>query len=383
MLRIIKNRKVRYMSTGISCAKELWDKEEKTVSKKHPLYKEARITIAKKIIDAERLVLNLENEDKNLSAYEIKGKLKKGKVNNALFFDYLQKVIDRFKASGQIKSSEIYKDTKRNLKYFILGGDIPFSDIDVAFLNKFEEFLKFKGKGANTIYIYLRTIRTVLNKAIKEEVCSEGYYPFKKFSLAKYANIKTEKRAITKKDMEKIAALRPFDPDVIFAQNMFLFSYYCRGMNFADICYLKWKDINNNRLTYARQKTRELFNIELLQPAMLIIEKYRLATYKTKESYIFPIFNETYTTPVSLFNRREKMIRIVNKGLKVLAVDAEIDTTLTTYVARHTYATVMRREGISTSIISQALGHDSEKTTQIYLEAFQNEIIDLASRCIL
>ncbi len=334
-------------------------------------------------MDAERLVLNLENEDKNLSAFEIKGKLKKGRVSNTLFFAYFEKVIERFKINGQIKNSEIYKDTKRNLRHFIPTGDIPFSDIDVAFLNKFEEFLKSKNKGGNTIFLYLRTLRAVINKAIKEEVCSEGYYPFKKFSLAKYTNIKTDKRAISKKEIEKIAALRPTESGQILAQNVFLFSYYCRGMNFADIAYLKWKDLNNNRLKYTRQKTKKLFNIELLKPAMDIIEYYGRGMYQTKESYIFPIFNESHHTPVSLYNRREKMIKYVNKGLKILGKDAGIETPLTTYVARHTYATVLRREGISTSIISQALGHDGEKTTQIYLEAFQNEIIDVASRCIL
>lgn len=371
------------MSTGISCTKENWDEQLDTVNKKHPLYKEAKITIAKKIMDAEKLVLSLENEDKNLSAFEIKGKLKKGKVSNTLFFAYFEKVIERFKVSGQIKNSEIYKDTKRNLKHFIPIGDIPFSDIDVAFLNKFEEFLKSKNKGGNTIFLYLRTLRAVLNKAINEEVCNEGLYPFKKFSLSKYANIKTDKRAITKKEIEKIAALRPTEPDQILAQHIFLFSYYCRGMNFADIAYLKWKNLINNRLRYTRQKTKELFNIELLPPAMKIINHYKGEMHQTKESYIFPIFNDNHYNPVSLYNRREKMIKYINKGLKVLGKDAGIDTPLTTYVARHTYACVLRREGISTSIISQAMGHDSEKTTQIYLEAFQNEIIDVASRCIL
>lgn len=383
MLRIIKNRKVKYISTGISCSKEFWDEELQIPKKKHPLYKEAKITIANKILEAEKLVLNLDNENKNLSACEIKGKLKKGKVSNTLLFAYFEKIIARFRASGQIKNSEIYKDTRRNLRPFITSHDIPFSDVDIAFLNKFEEYLKAKGKGGNTIYLYLRTLRALFNKAIKEEVCGEQYYPFKKFSLSKYANIKTNKRAISKPDIRKIISLKVKDDNLILARDLFLFSYYCRGMNFTDIAFLKWKDINNKRMSYTRQKTKELFNIELLEPAIKILNYYKSETYQSKGSYVFPIFNEAHVSPQTLYNRKVKILRVVNKNLKKIGEKAKIEIPLTTYVARHTYATILKNQGISTSIISQALGHDSEKTTQIYLESFQNEILDKASRSIL
>ena len=165
--------------------------------------------IAKKILEAEKLVYNLENESQDISAYEIKGKLKRAKVNNPYVFVYFDTVIERMKKSGQMKNSEIYKDTRRNLGYFTGTKQTHFSDIDVAFVNKFEEFLKSKGKGPNTIFMYLRTFRALLNKAIKEEICSDKYYPFKKISLAKYSKIKTEKRAISRDDIQKIKDLKP------------------------------------------------------------------------------------------------------------------------------------------------------------------------------
>jgi hypothetical protein len=205
MLRVIKDRKPKYISVGLSSSLDMWDTKENLPKKKHPLYKQAKIKIAQKKLDAEKLILDLENENKNFSSYEIKGKLKKEKVNNPHVYPYFDVVIKRLKESGQIKNAEVYKDTKRNLSYFTTSiNELHFSDIDVQFLNKFEEYLKVKGKGGNTIYIYLRTLRALINKAIKEEVTSEKYYAFKRFSLAKYTKIKTAKRAITKDEIEKI-----------------------------------------------------------------------------------------------------------------------------------------------------------------------------------
>jgi integrase len=382
MLRVIRDRQAKYLSTGISSTKENWNYEAGLPKKSHPHYKEAKRLLAKKLHDAETTVYNLENENKNLSAYEIKGRLKREKSNNPKFYGYFDKVIERLKASGQMKTAEIYKDTKRNLLYCTGVKEIHFSDIDISFLNKFEEYLKANGKGGNTIYLYLRTLRAVLNKAIKEEVCSEKYYPFKKFSLGKYSNLKTEKRAIGKDDMDKIIALQPKTSDNILARNIFLFSYYCRGMNFTDIAFLKWKDILNDRLIYTRSKTKEHFNIQLLEPANKILEYYK-SIGQSKNDYVFPLLSTDHKTPQAIFNRKIKMLREINKSLKAVGKLAGVKSELTTYVARHSYATILKKSGISTSLISEALGHDCEKTTQIYLDSFGNTTLDEISKTIL
>jgi integrase len=384
MLRIIKNRRPKYISTGVSCTRELWDEKQNILRKKHPHYKAAKLLISKKKLEAEKFVYDLENNNRNLSAHEIKSKLKKKTVNNPYALVYFDKVIDRFKASGQIKNAEVYKDTKRNLSHFTNDKDIHFSDVDVLFLNKFEEYLRANGKGPNTIYVYLRTLRALINKAIKEDVTSDQYYPFRNFSLSKYAKIKTEKRAISRDDIEKIKTVNlSSEPALILAQKIFLFSFYCRGMNFIDIAYLKWKDIQSDRLTYTRQKTKELFNLELMEPAKQILKYFRPQTYDGKDSYVFPIFNEAHVSPQTRHNRKTKMLRQINQDLKKIGEKAKIEGELTTYVARHSYATILKRSGISTTIISQALGHDSEKTTQVYLESFENSVLDEASKALL
>jgi len=384
LLRIIKNRKAKYISTGISCSKDLWDFKLNIPKKAHPHYHQAKILIGKKKLEAEKIVYDFENNNKNLSSHEILINLRKERINNPSLFSYFDLIIKRLIKSGQIKNAEIYKDTKRNISHFTNSKDIQFSDLDILFLNHLEEHLKANNKGANTIYIYLRTLRALINKAIKEGVCNEQYYAFKNFSLSRYAKIKTEKRAISKEDIEKIKNLNlSKNPELILAQKLFLFSFYCRGMNFIDLAYLKRKHIHNNRLIYFRQKTKDLFNLELLEPAKEIVKYFGKFILSGNESYIFPIFNVSHISPQSKYNRKVKMLRQINKDLKVIGRLAKLNDELTTYVARHSYATILKREGIATNIISQALGHDSEKTTQIYLESFENNVLDQASKLIL
>ncbi|MBL0136837.1 MAG: hypothetical protein IPP79_24100 [Chitinophagaceae bacterium] len=124
--------------------------------------------------------------------------------------------------------------------------------------------------------------------------------------MQKYANIKTDKRAISKDEIERIVCLKLKDENLILARNLFLFSFYCRGMNFTDMANLKWKDINQHKITYNRQKTKELFKFELLPPAIKILNYYKPETFTTKESFVFPIFNESHSTPQALFNRKAK-----------------------------------------------------------------------------
>lgn len=383
MIRVIKERKPKYIATGYSSDKNLWNEESQEPKRAHPHYKELKILMGKKKLETEKFVYNLEAENEDLSAHDIQRSLRRKKNHNGSLYAYIDTIVERMTNAGQIKNASIYKDAKRNIKHFTGKKDVQFSDVDIMFLNKFEEHLKAKGKGANTIYLYLRTLRAVLNKAIKELVCSEKYYPFKNFSLTRYSNIKTEKRAITKEDIKKIEKLTLDNTDEILARDIFLFSYYCRGMNFTDIAFLKWGDLKNTRLYYTRQKTKELFNIELLAPAQEILARYKLETFDGKGSYVFPILLAHHTKPTTIYNRKEKILRVVNKNLKEIANKAGIDANLTTYVARHSYATILKISGISTSVISQAMGHDSEKTTQVYLESFGNNILDEASKAIL
>jgi len=161
------------------------------------------------------------------------------------------------------------------------------------------------------------------------------------------------------------------------AKNYFLFSYYCRGINFSDIAFLKWPNIEGERMNYVRKKTGEAFNMKLFA---------RTGDHRLLQTGILPnprrvCVPDTFDrrkTATSIDNRIDKMLKVVNKALKEIGAKCDINTPLTTYVARHSFAMNMKRNGVAVSIISEALGHDSEKTTKIYLDSFENDALDSA-----
>lgn len=163
------------------------------------------------------------------------------------------------------------------------------------------------------------------------------------------------------------------------AINVFIFSYLNAGINFIDIAKLKYSNIVENHLIYNREKTKKLINVPLQTKALEIITKY----HNDKSPYLFPILSPFHKTEIQIANRLHKVLAKINRHLKEIGEKLKLPVPLTTYVARHSYATVLKRAGVSTSIISESLGHSSERVTQIYLDSFDNEQIDEAMKNLL
>lgn len=384
MLRVIKDRKPKYLSIGASCSKEMWDEKENLPKKKHKLFNELKVLIDKKQFQASKLLLSLNSDDKDYSAEEVKHKLIRRNNHKKTVFTYFGEIVTRLEQANRIGYSNIFQSTKKSLEKFRGGKDFSFSDVNTAFLVKYEDFLSGREVSPNGIFVYMRTFKTLINYAKRDNVVLEDFDPFKEFSFTKYRRIKTKKRAISKEQIQKFID-QNFEPEtsLFHSKNYFLFSYYNRGINFIDMAFLKWENIKNGRLDYVRRKSKERFTIGMLEPAIKILEYYRKNYYESEDGYIFPILNKTHITARGIDNRIDKVLKTVNKDLKTIAKEAKIDEKLTTYVARHSYATIMKRSGISTSIISEAMGHESEKTTQIYLDTFENHVLDEASKIIL
>ncbi len=381
-LRVIKDRKTKYMAIA-SCSLKMWDEKENMPKKKHPLYKELSILIDKKKLEAKKLLYDLDTHESGYSSDNVKAILVNTNSKTSVL-KYFDEVIERFEKSNRIGYANIFKSTKNSLSTFMNDKDIVFSDITPSFINKYEAEFLSRGVKPNSIFVYMRTFKTLINNARSENIVKAEYNPFKDISFTKYRRIKTAKRAISKEQIEAIKKLK-FKPDssIFHAQNYFLFSYYNRGINFIDMAFLKWSSINNNKLTYTRSKTKENFNIGMLDPAIEILTYYKNNYPHAETDYIFPILNHSHETAKSIDYRTDKVLKQVNKDLKTIGKEANIKEKLTTYVARHSYATNMRNSGISVSVISKAMGHDSEKTTEIYLEGFDNKILDEASKAIL
>jgi integrase len=383
MIRIIKDRKAKYIKIGFSCSEKLWDKKKNLPNKNHPSYQELITLISKKRLDADKILLSLENEANNYSSETIQKKLKRNHTTISVL-EYFQETIDGLEKKGRIGYANVFISTRNSFKTFLKKKDINFNEINLSLLLKYEESLKAKGNSLNTQFICLRTLKTLINYAQKEELLSSDYNPFKDFSFKKFRNIKTEKRALTREQLQEIFKLDIKEDDKLFdAKNYFLFSYYNSGMNFIDMAYLKWNQINKDVLQYTRKKTNQLFKIKLLDPAIEILNYYKQFSHGEGNEYVFPILNSLHNTPKSRDNRIDKVLKLVNADLKKIADKAGIDEKLTTYVARHSAATIMKRSGISQSIISESLGHTSEKTTRIYLDSFDDDTLYQATKSLL
>lgn len=383
VLRIIKDRRTKFIFTGYSCSSELWDFKENKPKKKHPNRLELELFLDKKKAEAQKIVLDLENENLNYTPESFK-QVYKISTKKITVFAFFEEVIQNLIKQNKVGNANMYKDCKRSLIKFRNNLDFYFSDIKVSFLLRYERHLVERGVSGNSISVYMRTIRSAFNKAIAEKYIKRDTYPFEEYKISKL-DTGTQKRALSKLQMQEIINLEILEWNSIMnAKNYFLFSYYCRGINFTDIALLTWKDINSNRLTYVRAKTGKSYNMELLQPAKDILDLYQPFTGEKNDNYIFPILKKsTHITAVQKDYRITKVLKQVNTDLKKIANLAKIDIVLTTYVARHSYATVLKKQGVSTSIISEALGHDNEKTTQIYLDTFENSVLDDASRGLL
>ena len=242
-----------------------------------------------------------------------------------------------------------------------------------------------RGVTLTSIFVYMRSFQRLINMAKEAKCVKKDFNPFKEFSFSKYRRQKSRKRAIAKDDIRAIAAFET-EPDssLFHAKNYFLFSYYNRGINFVDIAHLTWRNIRSGRLDYVRKKTKTHFTMAILEPAQEILNYYKAHYYDGEDSFVFPILNPSYLSPVSIKNRCKKVLFEVNSSLKEISKELGLaEQRLTTYVARHSYATVMKKSGQSVAIISEAMGHDSESTTQIYLDSFENDVLDEASKAIL
>ena len=286
--------------------------------------------------------------------------------------------IAQLRQQGRLKYASTFKELNNSLVEFNHHLDILFSDINTTWLKKYETWLRSRGLAENSIGVRFRTFRAIYNRAIEDNIVKQEYYPFRSYKVAKL-HTETIKRAITKGEIEKIISYQSDNKYTRLAIDLFYFSYLCAGINFKDIAYLTRNNIVDNRLIYTRKKTKKLIKVPLQAKVLNIIQKYE----GEADMYLFPILSKIHETDIQQANRLHKVMAKINKNLKTIGEELKLPISLTTYVARHTYATVLKRSGVNTSIISESLGHSSEKVTQIYLDSFENSQIDEAMKNLL
>ena len=379
MIRVTKDRKRKYVSLGISLNPENWDFSQNIPKQDCPNKEYLEILIADKIKEYNSKIIELKANNQEFTSTTLVEKVCVNHcVNRNSVDDIFQTQMKRLSSVGRRNYYLSYKQLYNSLIEFNKHLNIPFSDIDIAWLRKYEVHLREKGLAENTIGIRFRTLRAIYNIAIDEKAVSPELYPFKKINVSKLHQ-DNAKRALTKEDVERVLAYTSSNRYMKFPVDLFAFTYYCGGINFVDIANLTIDNIQDGKIVYKRQKTKKLIKIPLQPQAIELIKKYS----KRNPPYLFPILSTFHKTDVQKANRIHKVISNVNRRLRDIGKELKLPLTLTTYVARHSQATVMKKAGVSTAVIKEIMGHSSEKVTQIYLDSFDNEQIDEALQNLL
>jgi len=377
MLRICKDGKRKYESIGISILPSLWDFKQNKPTRKCPNKEYIERLIAEKVKVYTDKVIEFKSQEKEFTATSLMEKVNKPvkrKTVQEVFNQYIQEL----ESANRLRYADMYKCTMHSLIKFNKHLDIPFSDMDTIWLKRYEVWLQSQGLAINTLGTRFRHLRVIYNFAIEEKIVKSEYYPFNSFKVSKLSQT-TAKRSIQKDEILSVLNYQGQTPLECLAIDLFTFSYLAAGINFGDIARLTKDNILENRLIYIRKKTQKQIKVSLQEQAIKLIRKYSIPD----NPYLFPILSNFHKTEQQKVNRIHKIIAKVNKSLKEIGERLNIPINLTTYVARHSFATVLKRSGVNTSLICEALGHSSERVTQIYLDSFGNEQMEDAMKNLL
>ena len=377
MIRICKDGKRKYESLGISLLPKYWDFKANKPTPKCPNKEYIEKLIAEKTKVYTDKILELKALEQEFTATTLAEKVNKPAKRQTVQ-DVFNQYIKELETANRLRYAEMYKCTMHSLIKFNRHLDIPFSDIDAVWLKRYEVWLHGQGLAVNTLGTRFRHLRVIYNLAIEEKIVKPECYPFNAFKVSKL-NQTTAKRSIQKNEILSVLNYQGQTSLERFAIDLFAFSYLTAGINFGDIARLTKDNILDNRLIYVRKKTKKQIKVPLQEQAIKLIQKYSTPD----NPYLFPILSDFHKTEQQKVNRIHKVIAKVNQTLKQIGANLHLPIDLTTYVARHSFATVLKRSGVNTSLICEALGHSSERVTQIYLDSFGNDQMDDAMKNLL
>ena len=374
--QIIQNRVIRQFKTDYRLFMHEWNEGENAIIAPNNSRQNYLQSIEERIDwDIKRLqsiIKQLDNKRVKYTADDIISTFQK-QANEQLLFNFMQGVIAQLQQMGKLRTSETYRCTLKSFMQFREHKDVLLEDVDSDLMLMYEAYLHNRGLTKNSSSFYMRILRAVYNRAVEKDLTTNRN-PFKHV----YTGIdKTIKRAIPLKAIKQIKSLDlSLQPSLDFARDMFLFSFYTRGMSFIDMAYLKKKDLSNGILSYRRRKTGQQLFIRWEKCMQEIVEKYE----NPLSEYLLPIIK-----PMNGDKRTQyqNAMYLINRKLKNIGKMVSVQQPLTMYTARHSWASVAKNKNVPISVISEGMGHDSEMTTQIYLASLDTAIVDKANRMIL
>lgn len=379
MFQVIHDRKVRRIKSQFKIFKEEWDEAAgqillgKSAPSRCSQLKIIRLNVEWELRRLKKIIDTFKCSGKEWNLDEVIQKFNPYINKEYSVFHFIQVQIQRKKQLGKIRSSETYQATLNSFMNFRQGVDLTFDMFDSELMELYEAELRGRGVVRNTSSFYLRILRTNYKLAV-EKGLTQDCRPFKHV----YCGMdKTVKRCLSFDEIKKMKELDlSLKPTLDFARDMFIFSFCTRGMSFVDMAYLKKSDLKNGYLIYRRKKTGQLLTIEWTRQMQALIDKYN----DNSTQYLLPlIVREDGSERRQYQNQMMK----INRSLKEIASLMHLSVPLSLYYSRHSWATIARGKSIPLSVISEGLGHDSELTTQIYLDSIKSVEVDRANRKIL
>jgi site-specific recombinase XerD len=289
---------------------------------------------------------------------------------NGYLFPFIEYIIKNLTDSKRLKTASICKTAKKSFERFLCSQDILLDSIDNDLMRKYENWLKEAGVMKNTVSCYMRALRSVYNQAIKRGLTVQKN-PF--------ANIftridKTVKRAVNEEAIIRLKNMNlSAHGELALARDLFMFSFYMRGMSFVDMANLRKGNVKNGYIVYARSKTKQTLTVKMEDCMQEIITRYERQAIS---DYLMPIYTAQNRDNTSQLRNHNKRLKRISEMLK-------LEKPLSSYVSRHTWATLALRKGVPVEVISESMGHENETTTRIYLASLGQSVVDKANAEII
>ena len=377
--QVIHNRIARQIKTGIHLFPEEWDGDRSCptgiIPGREAYIRQVSLRIETDITKIRHIITVLEQRGFPYSSEDIVRafRVPVEENGNPTFFSFMRSVIEQMKANGRIRISETYSCALNSFMRFRNGADLMPVAIDSDIIEGYEAYLKGEGVCRNTSSFYMRNLRSVYNRAVAKGLTAQRD-PFRNV----YTGIdKTVKRAVSLSVIRKLRGLDlSGEPALELARDMFLFSFYTRGMSFIDMAYLKKSDLADGILTYRRKKTGQRLTIRWEECMKEIVDRYN----NGESDFLLPIIRPGKGDALTQYR---SMSHLINRKLKTIGERLKLSVPLTMYCARHAWASIARSRNIPVSVISEGMGHDSEATTRIYLASLDSSAVDRANRLVL
>lgn len=321
-----------------------------------------------------RIIGELENENAAYTAADVAVRFRDRECRTTVL-RFMRELIEELRALNRLGTARNYERTRNSLAAYLRGTDLPLTGLTEEVIEGYNAHLQRRGVVRNTVSFYMRILRSVYNKAVRRALI-DSPHPFGKV----YTGIdRTRKRAVEETVIQRLDAL-PIAPEspLGFIRDLFLFSYCTRGMAFVDMAYLRKENLRQGTLRYTRHKTTQPMAVRIEPYAQQIIDRHPAAD---ASPYLFPIL--TSEEPARAYRQYQTALNRYNRHLKQLSDMLHLDRGLTSYVARHSWATAARNRNVPLSVISAGMGHNSERTTQIYLAMLDEITIDTCNSTIV